>query len=39
MLGPQFEEGLAGVKSIAESTEEPPPVMEEAPAEAQPSTP
>ena len=34
MLGPQFEEGLAGVKSIAENM----PMTEEAPAEAQPST-
>ncbi len=39
MLGPQFEEGLAGVKSIAESMEEPtPPPSEEAPAETQPGT-
>ncbi len=40
MLGPQFEEGLAGVKSIAESIEEPPPppITEETPAETQPST-
>ncbi len=40
MLGPQFEEGLAGVKSLAESMEEPaPPVTEETPPEeAKPST-
>jgi hypothetical protein len=40
MLGPQFEEGLAGVKSIAESIEEtpPPPMTEETPTAAQPST-
>jgi len=40
MLGPQFEEGLAGVKSIAESIEEPPPppMTEETPAETKPST-
>ena len=37
MLGPQFEEGLAGVKSEAESMEEPTP-REETPAETQPST-
>jgi hypothetical protein len=38
MLGPQFEEGLAAIKSLAESVEEPPPVTEEAPAEAKPTT-
>jgi uncharacterized protein YndB with AHSA1/START domain len=42
MLGPQFEEGLAGVKSIAESIEDPPPppetMTEEPAAETRPST-
>lgn len=39
MLGPQFEEGLAGIKSLAESMQEPaPPAMEEAPAATPPST-
>ena len=40
MLGQQFEEGLAGVKSIAESIEEPPPppMTEETPPETKPST-
>ncbi len=38
-LGPQMEEGLAGLKSLAESIEEPaPPAVEEAPTETQPST-
>jgi len=43
MLGPQFEEGLAGVKSIAESIEEPPPpattpMTEETPTASPSST-
>jgi len=39
MLGPQMEEGLAGLKSLAESIEEPAsPAVEEAPTETQPST-
>lgn len=39
MLGPQFEQGLAGIKSLAESMEAPaPPMTEETTAAGQPST-
>jgi hypothetical protein len=39
MLGPQFEEGLASVKSLAESIEEPAaPMTEDPTAGSQPST-
>jgi hypothetical protein len=38
MLGPQFEEGLAGVKSLAESIEEPEEPVTEETAAGSPST-